>query len=141
MKKLNSYKSPALKKLTKVFEGRRDMKLLYDGPWERYRLRFLAVNKKCYVCGERSEVVDHVTPHKGRYEFFWKVDNLLPLCKKDHDFITSKFDRYYRIGEIPFAKLQWISDNRDRDLSFRVKVVPFGDQQPEIDAERSKFLK
>lgn len=106
-----------------VFDGNGHLKAMYKTPeWERFRARFLAVNPKCYACGEESCVVDHLVAHKGDEMLFKKIDNMIPMCTRCHNTVTAKFDRYakqkYR------EKLVWLSYQRGlRTLSFPVKVI------------------
>jgi len=98
---------------------------LYDGDWEKYRVKFLDINPRCYACGERATVVDHLVPHQGDVVLFKKRDNHIPLCKSCHDTITAIHDRRYRPGNPIDRKLLWFANKRSlKDLSFRVKVLP-----------------
>jgi len=107
------------------FNGRKDIDAMYGPEWESYRGKFLAINPRCYACGERATVVDHITPHKGDAKLFEKTDNHLPLCKRDHDRVTALFDMRYRSGNTIEPKLKWLKNSRvSRDLTFRVKVLP-----------------
>lgn len=77
-----------------TFNGRKKRDSLYDTTWTMYRILFLRINGKCYACGEKATVVDHLVAHKGDDKLFRKMDNHIPLCKMDHDTITAKFDRH-----------------------------------------------
>lgn len=60
----------------------------YGGKWQRYRLRFLAKNPVCRMCAAEGRiteatVVDHVIPHRGDMELFWKGEHQ-PLCASCH---------------------------------------------------------
>jgi len=95
MKKPKRY-SPKLhrsKRVTKPKESRLDYSKLYDGNWTKYRFRFLHHNPKCYACGNKSNVVDHVYTHKGDIDKFQDTSNHIALCSKCHNYITGKFDR------------------------------------------------
>ncbi len=112
----------------KTMTGRESIDRLYDGPWKIYSVKFLNINSMCYSCGKRATVTDHLIPHLGSLKLFWKTDNLIPLCKKCHDTVTALFDRRYRAGNSIDNKIKWMNYNRaQNDLSFRVKVVPLGD--------------
>ena len=107
------------------FNAKRAWDNLYDYNWEKYRTKFLAVNPRCYACGEQATVVDHLVPHQGDLVLFKKRDNHIPLCKSCHDTITAVHDRRYRAGNPIDRKLLWIANRRAlKDLSFRVKVLP-----------------
>jgi 5-methylcytosine-specific restriction endonuclease McrA len=110
---------------SKKFNGRQNIDDMYDSSWEKYRIKFLAVNPRCYSCGDKATVVDHVTPHKGDDKLFKQLDNHIPLCSRCHNTITTKFDRNYRVGSLIINKLKWITANRVRNLiDSRVKVLP-----------------
>jgi 5-methylcytosine-specific restriction endonuclease McrA len=97
---------------------------LYESvDWIEYRNKFIAVNPKCYACGARAVIVDHVVSHKGDEKKFWDAYNYIPLCKEDHDKITGLFDRHVdsRIEQ----KLSWITAKRvETNTTIVVKVVP-----------------
>lgn len=91
--------------------------------WTEYSIKFLSHNPTCYACGERARVVDHVFTARGDEEKFWNITNLIPLCKRCHDNVTSLFDRHL----VPKTeeKMVWLSRKRvATDTSVRVKVVP-----------------
>lgn len=107
------------------FNGRKSIDMMYDTAWEKYRLRFLAENPRCYSCGVIAVVVDHLKPHKGDENLFKQLDNHIPLCKRCHDTVTTLFDRRYRIGATITPKIQWLQLSRSKfDLTFKVKVLP-----------------
>ncbi len=56
----------------------------YDRRWRKYRLHFLRLNPLCVECGAAATVVDHIIPHRGKYELFWAYDNHQPLCVRCH---------------------------------------------------------
>lgn len=118
MKKSKSYRpaSAGNKKFAK--------KRLYDNvTWTEYSIRFLSHNPKCYACGERARVVDHVIAAKGDVVKFWEVTNLIPLCLSDHNTITALFDRH--VVPKTEEKMKWIQAKRiEKDVSVRVKIVP-----------------
>jgi 5-methylcytosine-specific restriction protein A len=101
----------------------------YDSEWEKFRYRFLHYNPQCYACGATKETsgrglhVDHITPHRGDRDLFWKKDNLIPLCQSCHSIVTQKFDR----AEIPLTleKLTWLAEQRKKNnVTCKVKIVP-----------------
>lgn len=83
-----------------------------DDSWRNYCARFLAVNSQCYACGQKATVVDHLLPHKGDDFLFKKLDNHIPLCDKDHNFVSAKFDRKYIIGSSNYMKIGWLNSRR-----------------------------
>lgn len=37
-----------------------------------------------------ATVVDHIIPHRGNMELFWRRENWQPLCEKHHNVKTAK---------------------------------------------------
>lgn len=101
-------------------------KRLYDTvSWAEFRNKFLAANPKCYACGERSRIVDHVISHKGNEIKFWEPTNMIPLCKLCHDYITGKFDQF--VVPKTEEKMLWISNKRmETENTVRVKIITKG---------------
>lgn len=100
----------------------------YDRDWQNYRLRFLARNPDCYCCGKKSQVVDHIKPHKGDDTLFKSETNHMPLCTRCHNIITASFDRH----EEPKLedKLNWINMMRVNNMvSVKVRPVPYTKQR------------
>lgn len=98
-----------------------------DDSWRKYCARFLALNPKCYACGERATVVDHLVPHKGDEKLFKATDNHIPLCERDHNTVTGKFDYRYVPGSSIQAKVDWLNARRvptDTWTPAPVKVLP-----------------
>ena len=97
-------------------------KMGYGKDWQTYRFRFLHHNKQCYVCGGKSTVVDHIVAHKKNTELFEATNNHLPLCAKDHNVITGKFDR--KVVQDLEGKMAWIKKRRELNgIDFPVKVL------------------
>lgn len=95
-----------------------------DRNWTEYSVQFLQHNPKCYACGERARVTDHVVSAKGDEKKFWDTTNLIPLCKKCHDVLTATFDRH--VVPKTEEKMQWIAAKRvETDTTTKVKIVPF----------------
>lgn len=72
----------------------------YNSQWQKARKRFLQQpeNIFCVECKKegkftRATVVDHIVPHRGDQELFWRQDNWQPLCKKHHDIKTWTEDK------------------------------------------------
>lgn len=62
----------------------------YGARWRAFRLRFLAANPLCARCFKRGEVaaatvVDHIVPHRGDPELFWREGNHQSLCEPCHN--------------------------------------------------------
>lgn len=69
----------------------------YDDRWRRARYAFLSEQPLCRACESTgrvtaAKVVDHIIPHKGDRELFWKRSNWQPLCKPCHDAKTARED-------------------------------------------------
>lgn len=67
----------------------------YGYKWQQERAAFLKENPLCVACHKRgllvaATVVDHIVPHKGDKELFWRRSNWQPLCKKHHDAKTAR---------------------------------------------------
>lgn len=125
MKKAKQYKPKKLN--NKVYKPKKASARSkgYDNEWERYRFRFLHHNPKCYKCGVKSRVVDHIVPAKVDPEvYFWKVDNYIPLCDKCHNIITGKFDRHN--PPKTEEKMEYLARFRSvNNVNHSVKIVPF----------------
>lgn len=62
----------------------------YNRAWQKASKSYLLHNPFCVRCLEagthsKSEVVDHIKPHKGNQQLFWDKSNWQPLCKRCHD--------------------------------------------------------
>ena len=117
MKKPSSFKTKTTG--NKTFTKKR----LYDSTdWVEYRNKFISANPKCYACGERARIVDHVISHKGSEEKFWEPTNMIPLCKPCHDFITGTYDKH--VVPKTEEKMKWIAMKRlQTETSVRVTIV------------------
>ncbi len=77
---------------------------LYDATWNKLSKAFRGRNPLCVYCLQigkvtRSEVVDHIIPHKGNGELFYDQDNWQTLCKHCHDSVKAKEEaRGYAVG-------------------------------------------
>lgn len=65
-------------------------KLYYTSRWKIVRNRQLREFPLCKMCEKIGKItpaiiVDHIIPHKGNSELFWKKSNLQSLCKLCHD--------------------------------------------------------
>ena len=115
--------SPYRGKAAKKFNGRAKIDALYkDSRWVKFSREFLAVNTRCYCCGGKSEVVDHLKAHKGDVKLFTQKDNMIPLCKSHHNRITASFDRHpvQKFDD----KMKFMFNMRQQlDLTFKVYVI------------------
>jgi 5-methylcytosine-specific restriction endonuclease McrA len=110
---------------SKKFDGRSHITDLYGKKWNTYRYRYLHHNPHCYACGKKSEVIDHVKPHRGDETLFWKTDNMIPLCHRCHNTITGLFDKP---GKAVDEKLKWLANTRAKnEITTKVKITPLGD--------------
>lgn len=67
----------------------------YGARWQRYREWFLTQHRLCAECwsqGRLTEatVVDHIEPHRGDYEKFWRPENHQSLCLPCHQAKTAR---------------------------------------------------
>lgn len=60
--------------------------------WIKFRKKYLEDCNYCIICGDQSEVIDHIYPHKGDIDLFWDRGNMWPLCVKCHNTKTALFD-------------------------------------------------
>lgn len=101
---------------------------LYGRRWERARRMFLTYHPRCRMCEERgklmrSEVVDHIVPHRGDVDLFWDEGNWQALCASCHNSDKQKFEKTGRIegvrpdGTPIDANHHWYRDacGNDRD--------------------------
>lgn len=82
-----------------VFDAKSTKTKGYNARWNKARLRYLKVHPLCVHCQAKglltkAMVVDHITPHRGDQELFWKESNWQALCKSCHDRKTMTSDRY-----------------------------------------------
>ena len=131
--KIFSPKHRTSNKAHKTLNLERDkrQKLYKAEQWKKFSRKFLKENPTCYVCGERSEVTDHLVPHKGDEFIFKETGNHIPLCHKHHNTVTGKFDYKHRSGDSVIEKIDWLNSERSRyelikDKSFPpVKVITY----------------
>lgn len=69
----------------------------YDGKWRTERAKFLREHPLCRECEAAgflvaATVVDHITPHKGDKQLFWRRSNWQPLCETHHNRKTALED-------------------------------------------------
>lgn len=69
----------------------------YGYKWQKARAVFLADNPLCVECMKqhpprytRATVVDHIVPHSGDKDLFWRRSNWQALCKQHHDRKTAR---------------------------------------------------
>lgn len=69
----------------------------YDARWRKARARYLRQHPLCRTCESEGRltaatVVDHIEPHRGDMEVFWKQSNWQPLCAPHHNAKTATED-------------------------------------------------
>lgn len=69
----------------------------YDAAWDRYSRRYRQQHPLCVSCvsgghASPSEVVDHITPHRGDETLFWDPENHQALCSACHNRKTARED-------------------------------------------------
>lgn len=71
--------------------------------------------------------MDHLVPFKGDEKLFKDTGNHIPLCEKDHNYVSAKFDYKYVVGSPIHAKVGWLNSRRiptDTWVPAPVKVLP-----------------
>ncbi|WP_342635709.1 HNH endonuclease signature motif containing protein [Rhizobium deserti] len=53
----------------------------------------MAVYPSCRRCGQRAALVDHIEPHRGDQELFWRRTNWQPLCTPCHSSAKQSAER------------------------------------------------
>lgn len=76
---------------------------LYNYKWQIYRKQYLKEHEWCVCCARKgiltkSDIVDHIKPHKGNYELFWDKANHQALCKHCHDSYKQRLEKSGRIA-------------------------------------------
>lgn len=124
MQKPKQFRPVQTNQSSKKFNGRAGIEAMYKtAEWEKYSRNYLSINTRCYTCGDKSQAVDHLKAHKGDEILFWKLDNMIPLCHRCHNYCTAVFDKF--VVQKFNEKLNWLSRIREKNsLDFRVKVVP-----------------
>lgn len=76
----------------------------YDARWRKVRAAKLAKEPLCREHVKQGQVVeatevDHIIPHRGNMELFFRDDNLQPLCKSCHSRKTATQDSTFAGGQ------------------------------------------
>jgi hypothetical protein len=95
----------------------------YNLRWDKAAAAFKALHPFCLGCQAvewqtKTEVVDHVEPHKGNQAKFWNTALWQPACRWHHDVIKPKLERMFEVGEIKLADL-WLNSDIAITLSKR----------------------
>lgn len=123
MQRPKQFKPTSTSGTDRKFNGRAHIDAMYDDAWNKYRVRFLKENPRCYCCGRVATVVDHLKVHRGDERLFKQLDNHVPNCEKCHNSITALFDRHpvQKLND----KIKWLQWSRAKnELNFKVKVLP-----------------
>lgn len=56
----------------------------YGTAWQKARAGFLRSHPSCAMCGAAASVVDHIVPHRGDQDLFWRHSNWQALCTPCH---------------------------------------------------------
>ena len=72
----------------------------YGYRWQKARERFLKKNPLCVYCqkngrAEPANVVDHIIPHRGNQELFWRESNWQALCSSCHSSVKQREEQEY----------------------------------------------
>ena len=67
----------------------------YGPRWQKARLNYLRQHPLCVECSKEGKTVqasdvDHIIPHKGKYELMWDESNWQSLCSWHHKSKTGK---------------------------------------------------
>ena len=87
----------ATKRCPDCLKGRNRLRDHPNRPWSRYyghawrkaRKAYLMAHPFCVLCLDRGQQVraielDHIRPHEGSQDLFWRKSNWQPLCKRHH---------------------------------------------------------
>jgi len=66
----------------------------YGSKWAKESARWIEAYPACRECGHidvrAKMVVDHIIPHRGDMELFWRRSNWQTLCRKCHNQKTAR---------------------------------------------------
>jgi 5-methylcytosine-specific restriction enzyme A len=82
----------------------------YDPQWERATAHYRAAHPWCLGCMaiglyRKTQVVDHIVPHRGDRNLFWSESNWQPCCRWHHDSIKQSLELQFRLGQCTSADL------------------------------------
>lgn len=83
----------------------------YDARWDREAAAFKRLNPLCLGCSAigrvtPTEVVDHVTPHRGDMAVFWDRAGWQPACRWHHDVVKQQLEARWARGELVAGDLR-----------------------------------
>jgi 5-methylcytosine-specific restriction endonuclease McrA len=78
--------------------------LYHTARWSKERRLFLQLHPLCRPCMQAGRLtgatqVDHVIPHKGNYEAFFRLENWQPICASCHSRKTQREQQADRAAE------------------------------------------
>ncbi len=99
----------------------------YDNRWDKAAATFKRRHPCCLGCAAigkhaRTEVVDHVEPHKGDQIKFWNTALWQPACAWHHNAIKPELERLFFLGQASVDDL-WLNSELAKRLSNR-KLPP-----------------
>jgi 5-methylcytosine-specific restriction protein A len=97
----------------------------YSRTWDKACATFKQRNPNCLGCSAigkqtRTEVVDHVVPHKGDQAKFWDTSLWQSACACHHS-IKARLERQYERGELTVADL-WLNSPAAVAMSKRYRL-------------------
>lgn len=69
----------------RAYDRARGGRLYGTRRWRDFRRAWLLANPACVKCGKPASLVDHVVPHRGDPELFWRTGNHQSLCDHCHN--------------------------------------------------------
>lgn len=102
----------------------------YDQRWHAEAAKFKRLHPVCLGCAavgkrNRTEVVDHVEPHKGDQAKFWNRAMWQPACRWHHDVIKQQLERMYEQGEATVKDL-WLNSAMAISMTKKRQRIPIG---------------
>lgn len=78
----------------------REYHSLYESArWRAIRRDFLKKYPRCFICGKKATIADHIVPHRGNIELFYDENNLQPMCWSCHSAKTLRENNFFHKGE------------------------------------------
>lgn len=98
----------------------------YTTKWDKASRAFLGKHRICLACelagfDQRTEVTDHIVPHKGDKALFWDRTNWQACCRWHHDVVKQMLEREYLAGAISRSDLS-LTSRMALDLAARLRV-------------------
>ena len=82
----------------------------YDPQWEWATAHYKAAHPWCFGCQaiglqRKTQVVDHIVPHRGDKQLFWSESNWQPCCLWHHNTVKQSLELRYTLGQCTAADL------------------------------------